>query len=135
MLLDTTTRLARGLPERLGELIDRFKHWYEEQRTVITESSRGATLFNATEAGLDEALAEHGSYRLLRAGVWWDVLARDNWKCCACGRTSQGEAVRLEVDHIIPRSKGGTDDLSNLQTLCRKCNGGKSNRDSTDLRA
>jgi len=67
------------------------------------------------------------------AGKWWAVLARDKWKCLSCGRSSKEDGVLLEVDHIIPRSKGGSDDMSNLQTLCKKCNIGKSNRDSTRL--
>ena len=69
----------------------------------------------------------------MRAGKWWDVLARDKWKCLSCGRSAREDGVLLEVDHIIPRSKGGSDDMSNLQTLCKKCNIGKSNRDSTRL--
>jgi len=51
------------------------------------------------------------------------VLERDNYTCRKCGRkASEG---RLEVDHIIPVSKGGTDELNNLQTLCFECNRGK----------
>ncbi|MDR3230046.1 MAG: HNH endonuclease [Synergistaceae bacterium] len=60
-------------------------------------------------------------------------MARDNWTCCSCGRTPK-DGVSLEVDHIMPRSRGGTDDPENLQIPCKKCNIGKSNRDSTDLR-
>ncbi len=52
------------------------------------------------------------------------VLNRDGYKCCMCGR-SQKE-VSLEVDHIVPASQGGTDDLGNLATLCHDCNIGKS---------
>ena len=33
--------------------------------------------------------------------------------------------VELEVDHVIPISRGGTDDISNLKTACFKCNRGK----------
>jgi len=42
--------------------------------------------------------------------------------------------VILHVDHILPRSKGGKDEMINFQTLCDKCNLGKSNTDKTDLR-
>lgn len=45
------------------------------------------------------------------------VLMRDGARCRRC-RT----VVHLEVDHIIPVSKGGETDESNLQTLCRRCN-------------
>lgn len=41
----------------------------------------------------------------------------------------------LEVDHIVPRSNGGGDDLANLQLLCRPCNATKGNRTNAFLRA
>jgi len=52
----------------------------------------------------------------------YEVIARDNFSCCLCGIGREGQ---LEVDHIIPRSKGGSDDMDNLQTLCFDCNRGK----------
>ena len=54
------------------------------------------------------------------------VLKRDEFTCQMCGACGRG--VRLEVDHRIPRAKGGSDALDNLQTLCYDCNRGK--RDS-----
>ena len=53
------------------------------------------------------------------------VLARDNYTCQMCGASRNDGAV-LEIDHIHPVSKGGTNDISNLQVLCRDCNAGKS---------
>jgi 5-methylcytosine-specific restriction endonuclease McrA len=38
----------------------------------------------------------------------------------------------MQIDHIVPVSKGGTDDESNLQSLCFLCNGRKSNRLTTE---
>jgi len=38
------------------------------------------------------------------------------------------------VDHIVPRNQGGSDDLSNLQALCFRCNAGKRDTDTTDFR-
>ena len=51
------------------------------------------------------------------------VFKRDEFTCVMCGRSGRG--VKLEVDHIIPASKDGTDDFNNLQTLCFECNRGK----------
>jgi hypothetical protein len=99
-----------------------------------------AELAAACEARISEFVKARGE------GVWsgllemdpvgedlrFRVLKRDR-RCVLCGN---GPAdAPLQVDHITPRSKGGTNDLSNLQTLCAPCNRGKSNRDSTDFRA
>lgn len=63
--------------------------------------------------------------------VRYDVLKRDR-KCVLCGAAPEVDsAVRLHVDHIVPRSKGGSNDMSNLQVLCAECNLGKSNHDDT----
>ena len=50
----------------------------------------------------------------------YDILKRDNFTCQYCGR--KAPEVVLEIDHIIPVSKGGTDAPSNLKTVCRECN-------------
>ena len=48
---------------------------------------------------------------------WWEAaLDRDGWACVKCSRYWP-----LQVDHIKPRSLGGTNDLENLQTLCSPC--------------
>lgn len=57
----------------------------------------------------------------------WQILELDNHKCRVCNASSN-DGVKLHVDHIIPISKGGTSDISNLQTLCETCNLGKSDR-------
>lgn len=50
------------------------------------------------------------------------VLRRDRYRCVFCGRGG-----RLEVDHIVPWSAGGSDEMDNLRTLCRDCNQDRSN--------
>lgn len=52
------------------------------------------------------------------------VLRRDGEFCRICGST-QG----LELDHRVPRSQGGTHELSNLQLLCRPCHRAKGRED------
>ena len=53
----------------------------------------------------------------------WAIFKRDNYRCLRCGYDSE-----LEIDHIVPFSRGGTNHPSNLQTLCRRCNAKKGNR-------
>lgn len=48
------------------------------------------------------------------------ILERYGYKCLWCG-----DMERLEMDHIVPRSRGGPTELSNLQPLCQRCNGKK----------
>lgn len=57
----------------------------------------------------------------------YDVLKRDNFQCQICGSSAQ-DGVKLHVDHIVPVSKGGKTILSNLRTLCDRCNMGKSDK-------
>lgn len=57
------------------------------------------------------------------------IKKRDNYTCCICGNSVFKEPnLLLEVDHIIPISKGGKTEASNLQTLCWRCNRKKSNK-------
>jgi 5-methylcytosine-specific restriction endonuclease McrA len=51
------------------------------------------------------------------------VFARDSWTCQYCGRTSH-----LTVDHVVPRSRGGTSVWENIVTSCAPCNRRKGNR-------
>lgn len=63
----------------------------------------------------------------------YDILKRAKFHCDLCGVPADEKA--LEVDHILPRNHGGTDDLANLQALCYSCNSMKRDRDDTDFRA
>lgn len=58
--------------------------------------------------------------------VRFEVFKRDRFTCSYCGRTPP--EILLEVDHVIPRAAGGSDDFDNLLTSCRDCNRGKSAR-------
>lgn len=59
----------------------------------------------------------------LGQGVVRAVWDRDGWECRECGSHRD-----LTVDHIHPLVLGGTDDMENLQTLCKSCNSRKEAR-------
>ena len=93
------------------------------------------------DAKLDEYTEKRGraifAHRGLGAGyvpgnVRYEVLKRAGGRCELCGVPHEERA--LEVDHIIPRSIGGPDDLVNYQALCWKCNANKGAGDATDFR-
>lgn len=68
-------------------------------------------------------MSQHSSRTAEWKQIRLAVLARDNHVCQIC-KAAQAN----EVDHIVPRSKGGSDDPSNLQAACDPCNRKKSDK-------
>tara|TARA_B100000959_G_scaffold29168_1_gene28044 strand:+ start:246 stop:1241 length:996 start_codon:yes stop_codon:yes gene_type:complete len=62
----------------------------------------------------------------------YEVLKRAHGRCELCGISKDLKA--LEVDHIIPKNKGGEDSINNYQALCYSCNSNKRDFDDTDFR-
>lgn len=77
-------------------------------------------------------IKEHpGKKRIGKKGLWYRCASCGKW----CGRAGSDkvnipEDQRMEVDHIKPWSMGGSDEVWNLQPLCRPCNRSKSNSTS-----
>jgi len=122
-----------GVVQENGKLIslstDRLSF---EQKSVV---------LMACEQRMQEFVARRGlalwDYRMLDTEPIPDslrlrVLMASGRRCALCGATSRERP--LDVDHIIPRSRGGKTVLSNLQVLCIKCNRSKGNKDTTDFR-
>ncbi len=63
----------------------------------------------------------------------YEVLKVAKFRCQLCGISASEKA--LDVDHIIPRNKGGQTVMENLQALCYTCNSQKADLDRTDFRA
>lgn len=62
------------------------------------------------------------------------VMAEQGYHCQECKKSGVISRAR-EVDHIIPKSQGGTDDVDNLAALCIACHSAKSQRESGGARA
>lgn len=59
--------------------------------------------------------------RAVSARTKLSVINRDGWKCQQCGFKTRTRAF-LHVDHKVALANGGTNDISNLWTLCADCN-------------
>ena len=68
----------------------------------------------------------------ISGSIRYNILKDAKFRCELCGISADTKA--LEVDHIMPRNKGGSDEINNLQALCYSCNAMKRDKDSTDFR-
>lgn len=100
------------------------------QRTSVRlDSDATDALINALSKKIRFRKSVAGQRALMTAKLRTYIKNRDNFKCCNCGVSVADEpTLLLEVDHIIPLSRGGRSSIENLQTLCWKCNRTKSNK-------
>ena len=97
--------------------------------TVPMTEETIAELINVLESKLTASAFSKEQRTLMTPKLREFIKHRDNYTCCQCGNSTYAEPnLLLEIDHIIPVSKGGLTEKNNLQTLCWKCNRSKSNK-------
>ncbi|KTS08377.1 hypothetical protein SB2_00540 [Methylobacterium radiotolerans] len=105
---------------------------------ILSEWQR-LELIAVCERRIEEHRAAYGDLFAKRTvdavngSVRYEALKRAGGRCELCGASH--EARPLHVDHVVPRARGGSNELSNLQVLCETCNTEKRDRDDTDFRA
>ena len=94
-----------------------IRKWYE----LVTVPNGGNPRYK-----LGERKAQNSESKIngrLRA----EVLRLARGRCQMCGKTVTEDGVKLQVDHKLPQTWGGTDEIDNLWALCTECNHGKKN--------
>jgi len=111
-----------GIQERVVEQLDEH---------LLIHEGRGADFFtDAIMTRLHTPQTDMRPKGPIGLKLRFQILRRDHYRCRLCGVSARdGQHIRLEVDHITARSRGGTNDPMNLMTLCHDCNLGKGAQD------
>ena len=136
----TTNMVGRVLTKNRG-ITKKNKHDYHLIGFDELTKDEIAELVSICESKIDEYISKRGdspwahrkkSSGVISGSIRHKVLVQAKYRCLACGISAEHKA--LEVDHILPRNLGGSDELHNLQALCYSCNSAKRDQDDTDLK-
>lgn len=125
---DNRTRKASWLPPSLQHRIDSTLAWIKKLSQLAPVSDIG---FERVKFDMQKMMngdisgVEYQQGTLFGFEVKEYLLAKHNHTCAYCSGVSKDN--RLEVEHIHPRSKGGSNSVKNLVIACRSCNEAKGN--------
>lgn len=132
----TSTEIRDTIGPQVSEWARRLRELRDEEGWPIRSHNDDARL-KPGEYLLEEMPPERkrdvAFARTISAKLRAEVLDRNGFTCQMCGLTpgdmdpNTGRKVRLHIGHIVDKSLGGKDELSNLRTLCSTCNQGAKN--------
>ncbi len=119
---------ANAYIKRWGSWIKALESFVEEVNNTSGEEKETETVLSSQKLVVKNKIKIEDQ-RDISIGLRYKVLSRDNFKCVRCGRSPATTlGVELHIDHKLPFSIGGKTTLENLETKCKECNLGKSNR-------
>ena len=74
-----------------------------------------------SKRGVNKRAKKYGARGKHTLSDWKWLKLKFGYRCLKCLRP-QSNDVKLSIDHIVPLARGGTNDLSNIQPLCGRCN-------------
>ena len=115
--------------KKVYSFVDGLNDLTDEERNQLIELC-DKKINSYLDKRLDTYDHRRRNYNALSGSLRYKIISRAKGRCEACGISADERAI--DVDHILPRNKGGGDELSNLQALCYKCNRQKRDTDDTD---
>lgn len=119
-------RISEWLPPSLMSRVDNVSTWVQKLNSLVrlTSACIETVRFDTQKMQNPEISGiEYQQGELVGYEVREYLLEKFNRKCVYCG----AENIPLEIEHLHPRSLGGSDKISNLALACHKCNQKKSN--------
>lgn len=112
-----------------GTYENRFGGWRKALEAFVSHINEGNyTSIESKPNTSRKNVKLHSTKRSISWRLRFVIMRRDNFKCTICGKSPASDSgIILHIDHIHPWAKGGETIPENLQTLCSKCNIGKSN--------
>ena len=124
---DNRTRSKGWLPPSLQSRVDNVHSWAKRLHRLCPISSIAVETVRFDMQKVDNPGISGSEYQqgtLLGYELREYILEKWQRRCAYCG----AESVPLEIEHVVPRSKGGSNRVSNLTLSCRDCNQQKGNR-------
>ena len=120
------------LPPSLQSRVDNVETWVKRLRgwAPITALSMELAKFDTQKMQSPDIMGvKYQRGTLFEANIWEYLLEKWGRKCAYCG----AENIPLEKEHIIPRSRGGSNRASNLCPSCKECNRKKGNQTAEEF--
>ena len=118
--------------EKKVHLLNNYSELSKDEINALIELLEGKLFAYEDKHG--ERIWSHRSTdrEAVSGSIRYQVILRAGRRCESCGESIEKKPI--DVDHIIPRSLGGKNDISNYQALCWECNTNKGNRDKTNFK-
>jgi len=141
--IDYYTEITNNMPGKVlrkNKIVEYNNKNFELDLSEISKEQR-ADLITICDGKIAEYEEKYGKKiwkhrardsRIISGSIRYKVLTAAKNRCELCGIHKDEKA--LDVDHIVPRNKGGPNVIENMQALCYTCNSQKSDKDDTDFR-
>jgi len=121
-ILDIVVKLKETNPEGVPK-----SRWHSENKERVNKTIRAWQKANPEKRRLHARPSEHRRKSRLKGAIgsftaleWANLLITHDNRCAYCKKRK-----KLTVDHIIPLSKGGTNNIDNIVPACGSCNSSK----------